>query len=260
MDGLPYGRALSEALRKARAMLMPFYGQAPNRPKEGGGAANVVTDQDYMVEDYLRVHLNSFDPGVGVVGEEYGGDRNAERFWLIDPIDGTGYFTRGIALCTSMLALVEYGEVVASFIYDFVRDELYKAERGRGATLNGMPLRVSERSLAEAYVGYEICPDDPQGRKAISELGSRCVLQKIICSGYEHAMVASGKLEGRICLNPFGRDYDYAPGALLVVEAGGRVANIGSEFYDYRNLDFIAANPLVFEALIQGPEALFPIV
>ena len=78
-------------------------------------------------------------------------------------------------------------------------------------------------------------------------------------SGFEFAMVASGKLDGRLCFDSYGKDYDFAPGSLLVEEAGGVVANIGSREYDYRNGNFIAANPLVFKQLTEGPDAIFPI-
>lgn len=84
-------------------------------------------------------------------------------------------------------------------------------------------------------------------------------MMSTLSAGHELALVASGKLEARVTCDPFGKAWDYAPGALLVSEAGGIVANIGKRTYDYRNCDFIAASPNVYRALAEGPEAVFPI-
>ena len=78
-------------------------------------------------------------------------------------------------------------------------------------------------------------------------------------AGYEYILVAVGKLEGRVCFNPYGEDYDYAPGSLLVSEAGGKVTNIGSTKYDFNNLNFIAANKPLYKEWTEGKDALFPI-
>ncbi|RJQ37810.1 hypothetical protein C4552_00230 [Candidatus Parcubacteria bacterium] len=72
-------------------------------------------------------------------------------------------------------------------------------------------------------------------------------------------LVAEGKLDARIAFDPWGYDYDFASGVLLIAEAGGRVTNIGSTTYDYRNTNFIAANPVIFEELTKGPDAIFPL-
>jgi fructose-1,6-bisphosphatase/inositol monophosphatase family enzyme len=73
-------------------------------------------------------------------------------------------------------------------------------------------------------------------------------------------LVATGKIEARICVDPFGKDYDFAPGSLLVSEAGGAVTNIGTTTYDYRNTNLIAGNRNIVEDFTDGPSAIFPIV
>ena len=72
-------------------------------------------------------------------------------------------------------------------------------------------------------------------------------------------LVATGKIEGRVNFDPWGKDYDYAAGSLLVQEAGGIVANLGKRTYDYRNYDYIAASPTMYKVLTEGPDAIFPI-
>ena len=81
-----------------------------------------------------------------------------------------------------------------------------------------------------------------------------------INAGYEFAMIATGRIEGRVCVDPYGKDYDFAPGTLLVSEAGGMVTNIGSRTFSIQNLNFIASNRLVHQALTQGADSIFPSV
>lgn len=177
----------------------------------------------------------------------------------MDPIDGTGHFVRGLPFCTSMIALIERGRVNFSAIYDFVNDHMYWAELGMGAFCNSERLKVSSRSLGQSYIGWESHLDKEENLQIFMELRNRAILFKAVVSGWEYAMIASGKLDARICFDPYGKDYDFAPGSLLVSEAGGVVANLGSNDYDYRNTNFIAANPVVFKELTEGHEALFPL-
>ncbi len=148
-----------------------------------------------------------------------------------------------------MIALIERGEVVFSAIYDFVRDEMYFAEKGQGAWKDDVRLHVSNRALADSYIAWETHTGKPENAKQMIELLKRCVHIKTISGGWEFAQIASGKLDGRVMFDPWGGDYDYAPCSLLVSEAGGIVANLGSDKYDYRNTNFIAANPVVYPEL-----------
>jgi myo-inositol-1(or 4)-monophosphatase len=218
-----------------------------------------VTEIDIEVEKRMSQMLAQEFPEISFVGEESGGDRTAEKFWLMDPIDGTLHYARGMPFCTSMLALIDRDEVVFSIIYDFIRDEMYWAERGGGAWRNDARLSVSTRGLKEGLMGWETMRKEELDAQRDFALREKTSFFKCVVAGWEYAMVASGKLEGRICFNPWGNDYDYAPGSLLVSEAGGVVANIGSSQYDYRNLNFIASNQVVFSELTDGEGALFPI-
>lgn len=246
-------------VREVRDILLPFYGKTEVLRQKGDSAVTVVTELDIKIEEFLARELKRRYPMVGFAGEETGGNRNAERFWLVDPIDGTGHFVRGLPFCTTMLALIEKGEVMFSVIYDFVSDSMYVAEKGKGATMNGKVICVSNRPLAESYMGFETNLDQKENQGLYHALRNRCVFVKTVSSGFEHAMVACGKLDGRICKDPYGKDYDYAAGSLLVAEAGGRVANLGVATYDYRNLNFIAANPIIYKELTETGGAVFPI-
>lgn len=246
-------------VRKTREMLLPYWGNIEEGSKKSEAANSVVTRLDLEVEQYLADALAAVDPDAAFAGEEYGGSRDQKRFWLCDPIDGTAHFVRGLPFCTVMLALIEEGQVNFSMIYDFVRDELYHAERGGGAFKDAEPIRVSSRTLADAYVAFESRIEKRENLDMMQRLRKKMVLCSSITAGYEHVLVANGKYEGRITLDPYGKDWDFAAGSLLVAEAGGVVANIGSLGYDYRNLSFIAANTEVYAALTEGADAPFPV-
>ncbi len=257
---MQYRDSVLPILRGLRPRLMENWGKSPVVNNKGGGAADVVTALDIEVEKTTREALAKIYPDITFVGEENGGDRSAARFWIMDPIDGTAHYVRGLPFCTSMIALIEDGRVNFAAIYDFVGDNVYWAERGAGAFCNDTRLHVSDRDLGSAYFAWETHIEKPDNYERLMKFRhNQIVLLKTVTAGWEFAMVAAGKIEGRICFDPHGQDYDYAPGTLLVEEAGGVVANLGATTYDYRNLDFIASNPIIYKKLTSGPNALFPI-
>jgi len=178
-----------------------------------------------------------------------GGEKN-NKFWLVDPIDGTLPFVRGIPVCTTMVALIENGEVTFSAIYNFVTDTLFLAEKGKGAWENDTRIHVSDRSLYSAIIKFETIRESDTYDGFKKRLYTKAIPFDTIVAGYEFCLVASGKIDGRISLNPYGKDYDFAPGSLLVSEAGGIVKNIGSDTYDYRNTDLIATNEKIYQEIL----------
>ncbi len=227
--------------------------------QKSASATDVVTKIDFEIEEYLAKEFSKIDTTVAFVGEEYGGDRSAAKQWLVDPIDGTAHFVRGLPFCTTMVALIENGQVIFSAIYDFVNDIMYHAERGKGAYKNGEAIRVSDRPFGSSYMFYESNLNKGDNLNTYLKFKKKTMVLNTLNAGYEFSLIASGKIEGRVCLDPFGKDYDFAPGSLLVSEAGGMVANIGSAEFDYRNLNFIAANKLVYTELTTGEDAVFPL-
>jgi myo-inositol-1(or 4)-monophosphatase len=254
-----YAEKILPIMRRVRPLVLPHWGTAQTIHQKDDSAVNVVTQLDLDVEEMVSAALAKMYPDIEFVGEERGGNREADSFWLMDPIDGTGLFIRGLPGCTSMLALIRDGVVVFSAVYDFVNDFMYWAERGKGAFCDKERLRVSDRPLGRAYLGWETHLDKKENEQAFHALRKMGILFKSVNAGWELAMVAAGRLDARISFDPFGKDYDFAPGSLLVSEAGGVVANIGSKDYDYRNTSFIAANPVIYKELTEVPNALFPV-
>ncbi len=248
------------AMKGARPTLLEGWGKAEAISQKSESVIDTVTKYDIEVENAVSSALKNSFPDISFVGEEGGGNREASRFWLMDPIDGTVHFVRGMPFCTSMLALIEEGRVTFGAVYDFLNDRMYFAERGEGAFCNEEKISVSNRSLKESYLEWEMRLDTPDGAEVFEKLRKKAVLIKTISAGWEYAMIACGKVDGRVTMNGYGKDYDFAPGSLLVSEAGGVVANIGSrDEYDYRTKSFLATNPIVFKELTEGPDAIFPI-
>lgn len=249
--------AAIDAVGEVGEELKKHYGKVEYELKEGMHN-NFLTELDRKTELFLRERLLTFDPAIMFRGEEFGGEESATS-WLVDPIDGTTHFVRGLPFCTTMVALIDNDKVALAVIHDFIRDDTYWAIRGEGAYCNEDPIHVSDRGLKHGMFTCETDLSKSDNLSLYLKLRETTRLIDTMSGGYEFALVASGKIEGRISKDPWGSDYDYAPGALLVREAGGKVANIGQDNYDYHNTSHLATNAVVFDELTKGPQAIYPI-
>ncbi len=256
--------AVAAAITAGRK-LKPHWGKVAHKIKNSD--EEMVTELDRQTELFLAEELEKFDNQIGFRGEEFGTRKAADTTWLVDPIDGTVHFIRGLPFCTTMIALIENGQVVLSIIHDFVREDTYWAIRGQGAFCNDQPISVSQNSTQGNHIillESDLTNPDAQALAIDPRLNGRSRsrthhILRTADSGWEFAMVASGRADGRLVFNGFGYDYDYAPGSLLVTEAGGVVTNIGSDSYDYTKLNLLAANPFIHREMTSGPDALFPV-
>jgi len=253
-------KAVKEIVQIAGENLAKHFGNVEIVNNKGNSGADIVTKLDTETEDFLAKELSKIDPKIGFSGEEFGSRDNSAKFWLVDPIDGTAHFVRGIPFSTTMLALIEDGQVVSAIIYNFITKELFEAQKGKGAFLNGQRISVSERGLKDAYISVETRMETNNELDIYKRLRRECVLMHTISCGYEMGLVASGRIDGRVCYNAWGQDWDYAPGSLIIAEAGGVVRNIGKNNYDFKNHDFIASNRACYKKLTQGESAIFPII
>lgn len=247
------------ALIEAGKKLKPMHGNIDHTFKGDKDAlgSDIVTKLDKDTEKYLASEFAKFDKSIGFRGEESGIITESDTTWLVDPIDGTQHFVRGMPFCTSMVALIDKGHVVLSAIYNFVTDEMYWAIRGEGAYCNNRQIYVSDRRLGESLIAFESDLSVNGNMDLNNKLRKKTIIFQTINSGFEFTMVACGKLDGRIAKDPFGYDWDYAPGSLLVSEAGGVVRNIGNNSYDYKNHDYLITNQVIYKELTQGPGAIF---
>jgi myo-inositol-1(or 4)-monophosphatase len=243
-------------LQALRPTLLKGFGSIEHHLKDD---KSIVTEMDVMVEERLRTAMAELDVSIGFGGEETGLDLNQETFWLVDPIDGTECFTRGLPFSTNMICLIAGHQPVMSVIYNFFTDEYYLAIKGQGATRNGHAIQVSKRPLERAYVivtGNMKAAGAPNFVPALRPKVAG--IPKLHASGCEAAYLACGAIDGAIVVGAKG-PWDFAAGSLLIQEAGGRVENWGATTYDYRDMRFVAGNPVLFDQLkklapLQQPE------
>ena len=244
---------IKAALDELRPQLMQSFGNVSHTKKAD---ASLVTDLDMRAETLLRERLRTFDPTIGFEGEETGATGSRDTFWLVDPIDGTQHFIRGLPYCTNMIALIHHGEVILGVIYNFAEDALYSACQGGGAFRNDEPIQASQRELEGAMIASEIMlrPGKEAENQALMHQLECAKIYNLFNSGsvgYDMTLVADGRIEGRITKDAYGAPYDYAAGALIAAEAGAIVRTLGSSVYDYQQTDFYVLSPNVHEQLMQ---------
>ncbi|HEX2024798.1 MAG TPA: inositol monophosphatase family protein [Actinomycetota bacterium] len=201
---------------------------AADRPAaELKGKADYVTAADRAAEEAARAVFDHEAPGVAVVGEELGG-ADAERYWLIDPIDGTTNFLLGFPVVGVSVALVHRGRPAAGAVHAPYLGTTFSAARGQGAEQDGQPLRVSDRPVDRAVVGtgfpFRSKHRLPEYLEVFLPALERFEdLRRPGAVSLDLAWVAAGVFDGffEIGLSP----WDVAAGALLIEEAGGIVTD-----------------------------------
>src|SRR5206468_12143956 len=146
---------MTKAVHKAARALKRDFGEVEHLQVSMKGPANFVTAADRRAEEILHEQLSRARPGYGFLGEEGGRREGADKThsWIVDPLDGTSNFLHGIPHFAIAIALEREGTIVAGLVYNPANDDLFTAERGKGAFLNDHRLRVAGRvRLAEAVV------------------------------------------------------------------------------------------------------------
>jgi myo-inositol-1(or 4)-monophosphatase len=220
-----------------------------------------VSETDLAAEREILFHLRKAYPDHTFLAEESGGDAlgsSASGFqWIIDPLDGTTNFTRGIPHFAVSIACLRDGRVEHAVILDPVRREEFTATRGAGAQLNGRRLRVSAcTALKDAVLGTGIPFREPATARlgpyvaTLREFAGRSAgIRRAGAATLDLAYVAAGRLDGfwEIGLE----SWDIAAGSLLVQEAGGLVADFDGGNDWLRSGDIVAANPKCLKAMLQ---------
>jgi myo-inositol-1(or 4)-monophosphatase len=255
---VPKASAIAE---EAGARLREFLAEGVETEYKGG--VDIVTVADRTVEKLIKRRLGEEFPGHGVYGEEGTRERLEGEFrWYIDPLDGTTNFAHGLPqFCVSMgleqrpagLEADQDGTLVAAIIYDPMRDELFSAERGKGAQLNGKAMRVSHTpELAEALLATGFPSrkrHDSPNVHFYHEFTLRSHgLRRAGSAALDLASVASGRMDAfwEFNLNP----WDTAAGILLVEEAGGRVTDFSGGKFKLDSREVLASNGLIHDELV----------
>ena len=213
-------------------------------------AFDVVTTADKESERYLIGKIRTAYPDHSILSEESGSDsRKGEWRWIIDPLDGTTNFSSGLPVFSVSIGLEHRGKVVAGVVFAPYLNELFKAIKGKGATMNGRPIRCSDKSQLATSVLATGVPYD-KDRNPDNNLDNICRLavkvrgiRRYGSAAMDLCYVAAGYLDGywEMGINI----WDVAAGQLIATEAGAKTVS----FRNDRNIAVIAANPALLDIL-----------
>ena len=197
------------------------------------GVIDPVTEIDRQSEDYLLGEIRKDFPDHHILAEESGGTRGGENQWYIDPLDGTVNYAHNIPIFSVSIAYASNGSLSLAAVYDPIRDEMFTAERGKGAHLNGRPLRVSgvaelQKSLLVTGFPYDAWNSKFDNFDNFVKFGKLSQgVRRLGSAALDLCYVAAGRFEGfwELALKP----WDVAGGGLICEEAGARVTNVFGE-------------------------------
>jgi myo-inositol-1(or 4)-monophosphatase len=246
-----------KAARRAGRSLKRDLGEVENLQVSLKGPANFVTMADRRAEEMLHSDLTKARPGYGFIGEE-GGNRIGDdktHTWIVDPLDGTTNFLHGIPQFAISIGLQREGTVIAGVIYNPANEELYTAERGKGAFLNDQRLRVAgRRKLNECVIACGL-PHIGRGDHDLSRLEMTEIQNKVAglrrfgAASLDMAFVAAGRLDGYWERNL--QSWDMAAGAIIVRESGGMVSCVDGESDPLKTGNLICGNEFIHAELVK---------
>jgi myo-inositol-1(or 4)-monophosphatase len=247
----------TRAARAAGQTIMRAYTELDRVEVSAKGLNDFVTSVDKEAEATILYQIRKSYPDHTVVGEESGEHRgdNKDYVWIVDPLDGTNNFVRGIPHFAVSIAVQYKGKIEAAVIYDPVREELFSAVRGKGAKLNDFRLRVTNvNELNNTLIGtgfpFKARQHTESYMKILTTLFPLCAdLRRTGSAALDLAYVAAGRLDGffEIGLKP----WDIAAGDLICREAGGTVTDFTGNHNYMASGNIVAGSPKVTTELVK---------
>jgi myo-inositol-1(or 4)-monophosphatase len=239
----------------AGEVLKKYWGKL-TRIEEKTHAGDLVTEADKESERLIIAEIQNEFPAHSILGEESGavGNQDAEFLWIIDPLDGTTNYSHQYPFFAVSIGLVRRNNPIAGVVYNPIYNELFVAAKGRGATLNHYPIKVSTvNSLSQSLLatGFPYNRRETKDNNYAEFFHLTSVTQGVRRQGsaaLDLANVACGRLDGfwEQGLKP----WDSAAGVLLVEEAGGKVTNYQGEPFDVYSNYILATNSRIHDALV----------
>jgi myo-inositol-1(or 4)-monophosphatase len=251
-----------KAARRAGRGLARDLGEIEHLQVSLKGPANFVSLADKRAEEVLYTDLAKARPGYGFIGEEGGPREGTDKShtWIVDPLDGTTNFLHGIPQFAISIGLAREDTIIAGVIYNPANDELYIAERGKGAFLNDQRLRVAgRRKLNECVIACGL-PHIGRGDHALALKEMAALQDKIAgfrrfgAAALDMAFVAAGRLDGYWERNL--QPWDMAAGQIMVREAGGTVSGIEGHDNALTSKNVVCGNEFVHGELVKIFKAL----
>ena len=253
---------MTGAAQKAARALKRDFGEIENLQVSQKGPGDYVSAADIKAEKILRTELTKARPRFGFLMEEAGevSGEDTHHRWIIDPIDGTTNFLHGIPHFAISIGLEMDGEIIAGLVFNPITDEMYYAEKGKGAFLNDTRLRVSARgNLNESVIATGIPFHGRPGHKPFLAQLERVMaevagVRRMGTASLDLAYVAAGRCDGfwEAGLKP----WDIAAGIILVREAGGYITEMNGGKNVLASGNVVAANPKLHKqlmALVDAP-------
>ena len=230
-----------KATEKASKSVIRDFGEVEKLQVSKKGPRDFVTKTDKHVEKILIEELSRTKSNYSFLSEEIGKieNKDKENVWIIDPIDGTTNFLHGIPHFAICIALESKKEIISGLIYDPIKDEMFFAEKDKGAYLNNQRLRVSNKNTIDEC----LFSSNHEGVKY-----SNLNMRYSGCAALDLAYVASGRLDG--FFHNKINIWDVAAGALLVEEAGGIVNNLNE--FDQYNIDIRASSGAINDKMLEN--------
>jgi myo-inositol-1(or 4)-monophosphatase len=246
-----------KAARRAGRALKRDLGEVENLQVSLKGPANFVTAADKRAEETLYDELLKARPGYGFIGEEGGTREGTDKanVWIVDPLDGTTNFLHGIPHFAVSIGLQREGAMIAGLVYNPANDDLFLAEKGKGAYLNDQRIRVAARKkLNESVIA---CGLPHIGRGDFETAGAELAaiqpqvagLRRFGAAALDLAWVAAGRFDGYWERNL--SSWDMAAGIVLVREAGGFVSDISGGDKIFETRDIVAGNEYIHRDLLK---------
>ncbi len=243
------------AAREAGAILQDFAERGFDITHKG--RINLVTEADLASEKHITELIRQQFPAHHIVAEEswQGGLSGADDYaWLIDPLDGTTNFSHGFPCYAVSIGIEHKGQSIAGVVYDPTRDEMFAAERGAGATLNGKPIHVSavsslEKALLVSGFPYDVRERMHEYLPAWEEfLKQAQAVRRLGAAAIDMACVANGRLDG--FWEKGLHAWDTAAGWVIIEEAGGRVTKLDGSPFNNFTPSLLCTNGLIHDEML----------
>ena len=243
-----------EALHESGNIIRSNFGQ--NIQAEYKGEIDIVTAIDKKCEETIISIIKKKFPNHSILAEESGKDTQTENYsWIIDPIDGTTNFFHSFPVVCTSIAVAHKNEIILGGIYDPLRDELFFAEKGKGAVMNGQPIKVSQtEKLDKSLLATGFAYDRRQHADYYLSYFKAFMLKtqgtrRAGAAALDLCYVACGRIDGfwEFKLKP----WDVAAGKLIVEEAGGKISMFNGNTFDLFGNETLASNSKIHSEMIE---------
>jgi myo-inositol-1(or 4)-monophosphatase len=239
---------LEKVCNKASKIIIRDFGEIEKLQVSKKGPGDFVTKTDQKVEEIIIEELERARPGYNFLAEEGGTskEKKSEFTWIIDPIDGTNNFLHGIPHFSISIGLEKSGEIIAGMIFDPIKNEMFYAEKGRGAYLNNSRIRVSSRNVIGDSIALTGGPAfaEPNKEMFYNEYVAMCnhfnQVRKLGSAALDLAYIAAGR--GEIFWHKNLQYWDIAAGLIIVREAGGAITDFKGKTFNLQNKELLATN------------------